>query len=260
MLRRVKLRPIVAVWTLVVVAAVSGCGSSEQTGTADTAAESTAETAAEPSAETGATGESEAAPDDAGGVVRYLSLGDSLTQGVGAADESTGAFPALLAELWRGEGCEVELNNVGISGYTTAQILDEQVPVINEFAPTFITFQAGGNDLAYGVTPDEYRTNVGAILDAATGSGAQVAVLAINEFLRSPSGQGYATTEQRDELDAILIEEAGARGAEFVDLRPLYVAQADAEMWVEDGLHPTEEAYQQWADELAAVIPAPCNS
>src|SRR5688572_2490832 len=34
------------------------------------------------------------------GEVRFLSLGDSLTQGVGATDESTGSYPALLSAKW----------------------------------------------------------------------------------------------------------------------------------------------------------------
>ena len=64
--------------------------------------------------------ESPKQPEASGDAVRYLSLGDSLTQGVGAPDEQTGSFPALLAEKWRGEGCDVELQNAGISGYTPA--------------------------------------------------------------------------------------------------------------------------------------------
>ena len=99
-------------------------------------------------------------------------IGDSLTQGVGAPDESTGAFPALLAEHWRADGCEVELQNVGISGYTAAQILAEQVPQIESFQPNIITFQAGGNDIANGIPIDEYRENVKSVLSSATDSGA----------------------------------------------------------------------------------------
>ena len=50
--------------------------------------------------------------------IRYLSLGDSLTHGVESVDEQTAAFPALLSERWRTDGCRVELRNVGVSGYT----------------------------------------------------------------------------------------------------------------------------------------------
>ncbi len=84
--------------------------------------------AAESAQETSATAERNSPAADSGGGVRYLALGDSLTQGVGAVDEQTGAFPALLAEHWRADGCDVELQNAGISGYTAGQILAEQVP------------------------------------------------------------------------------------------------------------------------------------
>ena len=197
----------------------------------------------------------------ADGGVRYLALGDSLTQGVGAPDEQTGAFPALLAERWRADGCEVELQNAGISGYTAGQILAEQVPQIESFGPTIVTFQAGGNDIANGVPIDEYRENVKTVLDSATASGARVIVLAQNEWFRSPVGVDYGedVPAQRAAYDEVLIEETSAHGAEFVDLRPLYAEQADQGQWVEDGIHPTPEAYEAWAALLTDAVPAPCK-
>jgi lysophospholipase L1-like esterase len=213
-----------------------------------------------PPSETSAAAEPNTAAPVSGGV-RYLAIGDSLTQGVGAPDESTGAFPALLAEHWRADGCEVELQNVGISGYTAGQILAEQVPQIESFQPNIITFQAGGNDIANGIPIEEYRENVKAVLESATGSGARVYVLAMNEWFRSPVGVDYGEDlpAQSAAYDAVMIEEASAHGAEFVDLRELYEQQADQNMWVEDGLHPTPEAYQAWADKLTEEVPAPCK-
>jgi len=195
------------------------------------------------------------------GAMRYLALGDSLSQGVGAPDEQTGSFPALLAEKWRGAGCQVELQNAGISGYTAEQVLTDEVPQIEEFAPTLITFQAGGNDIVNGVTLDQYRQNVKSVLEAATGSGARVIVLAQNEWFRSPEGKTYGDdlAAQRDAFDAALIEEANAAGAEFIDMRATYKQQADDNQWVEDGIHPTPEAYAAWATELAGAVPAPCH-
>jgi acyl-CoA thioesterase I len=212
-----------------------------------------------PSSPTAAQSSSAASDAPADGSVRYLALGDSLSQGVGAPDEQTGSFPALLAEKWRDGGCQVELQNAGISGYTAGQVLEEEVPQIEDFKPTLITFQAGGNDLVNGISAEEYRSNVAAVLDAATGSGARVIVLAQNEWFRAPSGQGYIEPAARDEFDSILIEEAQARGAEFVDMRPIYKQQADENQWVEDGIHPTPEAYETWATELSGQVPAPCK-
>jgi lysophospholipase L1-like esterase len=240
---------------LVVVAAVValvGCSKSESPAPAPSSS-STVTAAPQEGSPTSAV------PQD--GAVRYLALGDSLSQGVGAPDEQTGAFPALLAEQWRGAGCEVELQYAGISGYTAEQVLTDEVPQIEEFQPTLITFQAGGNDIVNGVTLDQYRQNVKAVLEAATGSGARVIVLAQNEWFRSPEGKTYGDdlAAQREAFDAALIEEANAAGAEFVDMRATYKQQADDNQWVEDGIHPTPDAYAAWATELAGAVPAPCQ-
>ncbi|HEV7721163.1 MAG TPA: GDSL-type esterase/lipase family protein, partial [Iamia sp.] len=190
---------------------------------------------------------------------RYLALGDSLSQGVGVPDEATGSFPALLAEEWRADGCTVEIQNAGISGWTAAQIITDELPQIEDFDPTVITFQGGGNDIANGVTIDQYRTDVGTVLDAAVDSGARVLVLYQNEWFRSPVGVDYGDIEpQREDFDEVLAEEAEARGAEMIDLREMYAQEADDELWVEDGLHPTPEVYASWATAIADAAPAPC--
>jgi acyl-CoA thioesterase I len=250
---RLSSNPInLSVWTvlLVAIAVLSGCGGGDSRSTSGPTSETSL-----PAAPDSAVMESDAA------AIRYLALGDSLTQGVGAVDEQTGAFPALLSERWRTDGCGVELRNVGVSGYTAGQVVSDQLPEIESFQPTLITFQAGANDIATGVPLSEYRDNIATVLDAATASGAHVIVLAQNEWFRSPEGQNYGPDlpAQRAAFDESLIEATTARGLQFVDLRPLYQTQADQAMWVEDGIHPTPEAYDAWSAELAKAVPAPCK-
>jgi len=194
-------------------------------------------------------------------VVRYLALGDSISQGVGAPDIETGAFPSRLSERWRANGCTVDARNVAISGYKTEDVISSELPEIASFAPTFITLQVGANDIANSVSLETYRTNVQTILDVAKGSGARVIVLTQNAWPRSPEGPSYGTDleNKRTAFDSVLIEEAQARGAELVDLRPLYEQHAANNMWAEDGLHPTAEAYDAMAAEIARVIPLPCR-
>ncbi len=246
----VMARRNLAVLLIALIAALSGCGGSDT----PTAGRSQHDTAPSAPPDTGTT-------ESGSGAIRYLALGDSLTQGVGAPDEQTGAFPALLSEGWRAEGCNVELRNVAVSGYTAGQVVTDQLPEIEAFGPTLITFQAGANDIATGVSISEYRENVGIVLDAATSSGARVIVLAQNEWFRSPEGLNYGPdlAAQRTAFDAALIEEATARGVEFVDLRPLYQEQADEGLWVEDGIHPTADAYDAWSEEILSAVPAPCK-
>lgn len=189
-----------------------------------------------------------------------MSIGDSLTQGIGAPTFETDAFPVKLAERWRAKGCKVELKNTGSSGKTAGEMLAYQVPEIAPFKPTLITFQSGANDIANYVTPEDYRKNVRAVIDAAKKSGARVVVLLQNEWFRAPEGPNYGgTPEKRAAYDTIMLEEISAASVELVDLRALYKQQADANMWVSDGIHPTAAAYDAWASELARVIPSPCG-
>ncbi|HSO34364.1 MAG TPA: SGNH/GDSL hydrolase family protein [Labilithrix sp.] len=200
----------------------------------------------------------EGGADPATGEIRYLALGDSISQGKGTPDFETEAFPARLAGRWRASGRKVVLKNLGVPHYTAADVLAHEVPEIAPFKPTLITLQVGSNDIATKVPIDAYRTRVRAILDAAHRSGARVIVLGQNEWWRSPEGAGYGgTAKKRDAFDAVLFEETKAQGAELVDLRRLHRQHADRKLWAEDGIHPTAAAYDEMAAELARVIPSP---
>ena len=192
------------------------------------------------------------------GEIRYLALGDSISQGKGSPDFETAAFPARLAERWRAGGRTVVLENLGVPHYTAADVIAHELPEIAPFKPTLITLQVGSNDIATKVPVAAYRAQVRTILEAATRSGARVVVLGQNEWWRSPEGKGYGgTAAKRDTFDAVLFEETKAKGGEVVDLRLLYRQQADARLWAEDGIHPTAAAYDAMANELSRVIPAP---
>ena len=197
-----------------------------------------------------------------GGAVRYLALGDSLTQGVGAPDESTGAFPALLAEHWRADGCEVELQNVGISGYTAAQILAEQVPQIESFQPNIITFQAGGNDIANGVPIDEYRENVKQVLEFGEG---ERSARHRPRAERVVHGRRWAsTTVKAFRHSAWRMTRCSSKrhlpqGAEFVDMRPLYARAGRPEPVGRRRTPPDARGLSGWADKLSEEVPAPCK-
>ncbi len=202
----------------------------------------------------------EGGADPATGEIRYLALGDSISQGKGSSDFETAAFPARLAARWRANGCVVVLENLGVPHYTAADVIAREVPEIARFKPTLITLQVGSNDIATKVPIDTYRAGVRTILDAARKSGARVVVLGQNEWWRSPQGASYGgTSEKRDAFDAVLFEETKAKGAELVDLRLLHRQHADKKSWAEDGIHPTAAAYDEMAAELARVIPLPCG-
>jgi acyl-CoA thioesterase-1 len=190
---------------------------------------------------------------------RYLALGDSFTIGTGSTPEQS--YPARLTAL---SSCGVELRNVGVNGYTTEDVIEEELPELARFAPTFVSLAIGANDIVQGRTPEEYREHVRHILAAVKASGAKrIVSLPQPEWSLSPAarsfGEAPAIHARIVEANAILRDETMAVGGSFVDLSPLMEAQAHAGMIAGDGLHPSAAAYAAWATELARQGVSPCG-
>lgn len=164
---------------------------------------------------------------------RYLALGDSFTIGTGVAPAQS--FAARLVDRWTAAGCALRLENVAVNGYTTNDLIDRELPSLTTFHPTFVTIAIGANDIVRGHAIDAYRENVRRILDAAKDSGARVVVLPQPDWSRSPSAASIGTQ--------------AALAASIADFNAALAG---------DGLHPSTEAYDAWAAEMARVLSSPC--
>jgi acyl-CoA thioesterase-1 len=183
--------------------------------------------------------------------VRYLALGDSFTIGTGTTPERS--FPARLVSR---ASCGVELRNVAVNGYATDDVLDEEVPALAAFAPTFVTLAIGANDIVRGSSPVEYRARVRRILAAVRAAGSpRLVTIPQPDWSLSPAAQGFgepsAIHARIVEANAILRDETAAAGGTYVDLFDLMESQAWAGQLARDELHPSAEAYDAWAAELA---------
>jgi len=186
---------------------------------------------------------------------RYLALGDSFTIGTGTTPDRS--FPAKLAREWRDAGRDVELQNPAVNGYTTDDLIAEELPLVASFRPTLVTLLIGANDIVQGSQEDRYRAQL-ARIHAAIRAGApdaRVVALPQPDWSRSPAAAGFgdpavlARTIER--FNAVAREEAERAGAEWIDLFSLMRAQAQKGMFAPDGLHPSAEAYAEWARDLA---------
>lgn len=218
----------------------------------------------EPRDSSGGTGVDASAPDalapDAGLVERYLSLGDSFTAGTGSLPSES--FAARLVERWRQAGLAVEANNPAVNGYTTADVLAREVPLLSSFSPSFVTLAIGANNIVRRGTAEAYRSDVQRIFRAALAASvapADIVALPQPEWPRSPTGAAFgesaALLDRVREFNAILRDEARAIGGQWLDLTALMTRQADSSMWASDGLHPSAEAYDQWADAIFRARP-----
>ena len=93
--------------------------------------------------------------------VRVVALGDSNTAGFGVATAE--AFPARLEATLRAMGVDVQVSNAGISGDTTAGMLNRLDRAVPEGTQIAIV-QGGYNDLRRGSSRAAVAANVEAIV------------------------------------------------------------------------------------------------
>jgi acyl-CoA thioesterase I len=100
--------------------------------------------------------------------VIWLFAGDSITQG---ALHTSGwrSYPELFAERVRWELCRLRdvVINVGVSGDTMGELLNDQEWRIFQFRPHVISLMMGTNDCAAGMAGrDDFRGNLNRLADA----------------------------------------------------------------------------------------------
>ncbi|MFE2108526.1 SGNH/GDSL hydrolase family protein [Kitasatospora sp. NPDC059463] len=108
--------------------------------------------------------------------VRFVALGDSLTEGIGdpIADGWRG-WAALLARSLAPPQAGVEFTNLARSGALTTDLTTEQLPAAIALRPQFAAVVAGGNDtLRSGFDVGRTTTALDTVLGRLIGSGAVV--------------------------------------------------------------------------------------
>jgi len=63
---------------------------------------------------------------------RYLALGDSFTIGTGTTPDRS--FPAVLVSRWCDRGEKWELRNPAVNGYTTDDLIRDELYLVAAFA------------------------------------------------------------------------------------------------------------------------------
>lgn len=109
-------------------------------------------------------------------VITIVALGDSLTAGYGLSRKQ--AYPALIAEKMRDAGYQFEVVNAGWSGDTTAGGL-RRLPEILRSRKKIDIFivELGINDAFRGVSIEQMRSNLQAIIDQTRARSPGVAIV-----------------------------------------------------------------------------------
>src|SRR5438105_3235442 len=185
--------------------------------------------------------------------VRYAVIGDSYSCGEGAKPSES--WPALLTQHLKSQGVDVDLvSNPSVTGWTTKDAIDKELPKFVNAKPNFATLLIGVNDWVQNVDEQSFRTRVSYLLDsmlAVLPNKKHLLVVTIPDFGVTPTGPKYSRGRNIHEgvmqFNQIVIEEAHKRGLQVVDIFPVSKKMGhDKSLVAKDGLHPSAKAYAEW--------------
>jgi lysophospholipase L1-like esterase len=191
-------------------------------------------------------------------VVRYVALGDSYT--IGTSVPSSEAWPTQLVERldWR----LTLVANLGVNGYSSADLIADELPRLADLQPEFVSVQIGVNDVVRGVPEPTYVANVDAILDELLEAlpANRIVAVATPDYTVTPMGASFGNPAQQSAAIArfndVLREAAESRDVAFVP--EIYAisqdAASDRSLVAADGLHPSGAQYRLWVDAIAPVV------
>ena len=185
--------------------------------------------------------------------IRYAVIGDSYSCGEGAKPSES--WPSLLTQHLKSQGVDVDLvSNPSVTGWTTKDAIDKELPKFVSANPNFATLLIGVNDWVQNVEEDTFRTRLSYLLDsmlAVLPNKKRLLVVTIPDFGVTPTGPKYARGRNIHEgiakFNQIVTEEARKRGLSVVDVFPLSKKMGqDKSLVAKDGLHPSAQAYAEW--------------
>ena len=185
--------------------------------------------------------------------IRYAVVGDSYSCGEGAKPAES--WPALLTQHLKSQGVDVDLvSNPSVTGWTTKDAIDKELPKFVNSNPNFATLLIGVNDWVQGVDETAFRNRLSYLLDsmlAVMPNKKRLLVVTIPDFGVTPTGPKYARGRNIHEgitqFNKIVTDEAHKRGLQVVDIFPVSKNMGhDKSLVAKDGLHPSAKAYAEW--------------
>ncbi len=186
--------------------------------------------------------------------IRYVALGDSYTICTGT-NNSIEQWPNILTKHLNEAGIKTELiANPSKNGFSTKNLIDNELPVLDKSEPDFVTLLIGVNDWVREVDISTFHKNLNYIIDHAQkklSNKNNLILITIPDFSVTPQGalygRGRNISAGISAFNAIIKAEAKKRNLVCVDIFPLSKdMKGNTELVSEDKLHPSAKEYALW--------------
>jgi lysophospholipase L1-like esterase len=190
------------------------------------------------------------------GALRYLALGDSYTIGTGASAKARNYPSILAARLTKAIGRKVGLTNPAVNGFTTLDLIANELGYLDRLKPQLVSLLIGVNDIVQGRTAEQYRGSLIRIFDTVAAlrlPRGQVVAISIPNWSEAPAaptfGDKASLRRLTDTFNSIAQREAETRGFMWIDITAVSTSAMGTPGWISsDLLHPGDAQYAAWAD------------
>ena len=91
--------------------------------------------------------------------ITYLPLGDSYTIGQGVGESER--WPNQLVARLQKDNKQITISrNLAVTGYTSQNVIDYELPLVKQIKPDFVSVQIGVNDYIQGVSATVFQNNL----------------------------------------------------------------------------------------------------
>lgn len=202
-----------------------------------------------------------------------IALGDSITNAASPQPDmvgdnksysfSTGTNIGSLYLYIRNQGINVSPVNLAVSGARSNDVLGGQAPSVNQYNPRYITLLVGGNDILTYTPISTFQSNLSAIADQIQGSGREVLIGTIPNYVEMKRAAFPACEPHLSEIEeaalaaalslynSAISNVASQHGFKVINLYP-YLGQGDISEY--DCLHPNLSGQQKIANQFISGL------
>jgi lysophospholipase L1-like esterase len=192
-------------------------------------------------------------------------LGDSYTIGTGASAKARNYPSILAARLTTAIGRKVGLTNPAVNGFTTLDLIANELGYIDRLKPHLVSILIGVNDIVQGRTAEQYRVSLLHIYDRVAVLGlppGRVVAISIPNWSEVPAaptfGDKAALRRLTDTFNSIAQREAETRGFMWIDITAVSTSAMGSAGWIaSDQLHPGDAQYAAWAEVIWKAVQEP---
>ncbi|MGC1177120.1 MAG: SGNH/GDSL hydrolase family protein [Candidatus Saccharimonadales bacterium] len=185
------------------------------------------------------------------GTFTYVALGDSAAQGIGASKPQLGYVGLLADRIEKETGKTVRIVNLSVSGAKIQDVIDKQLPRLQNYKPDLVTIDIGANNVAGRYDARVFQKEYDQL----------AAALPKGTIVGNMPYFGGRIRHNAQALDANKLITAATKKYDLkvADLQSVTKSHNSLNVYAADYFHPSNRGYQNWVDAYWQVIQPTLN-